>query len=256
MAREAINQCIRHVALVLAPRFACVLVLDLLAGCATLNADPFEPINREVFEFNTSVARAIGAGEGSDEASVAAPVLDVAKNVLSNLREPMNFANAVLQGRDCAAGVALRRFLTNSTIGLAGTFDVAKTYGGLDAYETDAGETLGIWGLPPGPYLTLPLLGPANARGIAGFTAEYFLDPVDYGFARAGWNSGIWTRAGSEVAGLAIENADATATAVAGSVDGYTRQRDEFMSTQRQRLAGYECPAALQGSFWSDTHAK
>ena len=237
-------------------RMASILSVGfLLAGCATLNADPFEPVNREVFEFNTTVARAIGAGEGSEEASMTAPVLDVAKNVLSNLREPMNFANAVLQGRDCAAGVALRRFLTNSTIGLAGTIDVAKTYGGLDAYETDFGETMGVWGLPPGPYLMLPLLGPANARGVAGFAAEYFLDPVDHGLARAGLARAIWIRAGSEVAGVSVETANATADVVDAGGDAYARQRNDFMVAQQQRLAGYECPAALQGSFWSNAPA-
>ena len=164
-------------------------MLPLFAASVPLKADPLEPFNRGVFGLNSSIGAQLEGASSSDlAATVADPLVAVIGNVSGNLHEPLNFTNALLQGRECAAGVSLRRFLMNSTLGIGGIFDVAATKGGLAAYRTDFGETLGVWGVPSGPYLVLPALGPTNARGVAGAALEMFADPVNVPVAMMGSN--------------------------------------------------------------------
>ena len=106
-------------------------------------------------------------------------------NFLVNLREPLTFVNDLAQGRDCAAGASLRRFMVNSTLGVAGIFDVARELG-VEAHDNDFGQTLAVWGLPSGPYMVLPVLGPSDLRAVSGTAVEFFADPVDLAWQSAG----------------------------------------------------------------------
>lgn len=224
----------------------CASSAIVLCGCAALSADPLEPLNRDVFALNTDVARAIGGG--GETSSAADPIIGSVTNVLTNLHEPMNFANFALQGRACAAGVSLRRFLTNSTLGMGGIFDVAKRLAGLDPYQTDFGETLGHWGVPAGSYVVVPFLGPSNVRGVAGAVVEFIADPIDLEMIRAGWVVASTIKTGAEMAGLAIESAQATGGFLDHEGDAYLRQRDAFQRAQADELAGSACPVALVSS--------
>jgi phospholipid-binding lipoprotein MlaA len=102
------------------------------------------------------------------------------RSVLFNLREPLNFANSLLQGEMTYAGQALGRFVTNSTIGIAGMADVADPIFGWAPSRADFGQTLYVWGLGAGPYLEAPLLGPTNARDLVGTAVEFVGDPFGY----------------------------------------------------------------------------
>jgi phospholipid-binding lipoprotein MlaA len=126
--------------------------------------DPFEGLNRKVFEGNQAFNHAVvyplakGYREGVPE-----PVRDRVDAFTTNLSEPMVFANNILQLRFDAAATTLSRFVTNSTLGLAGLYDVAAT-GDLKHQTGDIGQTLYVWGVRDTAYLVLPVLGPSTVR--------------------------------------------------------------------------------------------
>jgi phospholipid-binding lipoprotein MlaA len=167
-----------------APTAACFVLATSLAGCATAPAglpgpnylaappraeaaetpDPFEELNRKVFAcnqaFNEAVVYPIAKAyrEGVPES-----VRDRIEAFTTNLSEPMVFANTVLQLRPDAAATTLTRFVTNSTVGGLGLFDVATPLG--QPHQTgDFGQTLYVWGVRDTAYLVLPVLGPSTVR--------------------------------------------------------------------------------------------
>jgi phospholipid-binding lipoprotein MlaA len=92
------------------------------------------------------------------------------------MKEPRLFFNNVLKGRFERAGITLGRFTANTSLGLAGIFDVAAMWG-LKRQSADFGQTLFVWGFPEGPYLILPLLGPSNPRDAIGMGIDSYADP-------------------------------------------------------------------------------
>jgi len=107
------------------------------------------------------------------------PVRDSLRDFLRNLREPLIFANDALQGDFEHAGQTVARFTLNSTLGVGGLIDVAGRWGQLPYYEQDLGLTFGVWGIPEGPYLVVPVLGPSDPRDLVGQVAEGFGDPFN-----------------------------------------------------------------------------
>lgn len=216
----------------------CVSSMLALSACAALPADPFEPMNRTVFDFNVTVARSLGSnGNAAHDSLLTTSVI----NVLTNLHEPMNAINFLLQGRECAAGVSVQRFLANSTIGIGGLVDQAAEHFGLMPMDTDFGETLGSWGVPKGAYVVLPLLGPTDVRGVAGLTVEFVADPVDLGLLRAGWLLASQIKSGVELIGLSVESAEATGAIVDRGGDAYGAQRDAFQHSNRGEPVSSSC---------------
>jgi len=139
--------------------------------------DPFEDTNRKIFEFNQFVDRnAIVPAAKAYRTVFPDPVRDSFRDFLYNLREPLIFANDALQGQFESAGKDIARFVVNSTIGMAGTVDVMGRWG-IPYHEEDLGLTLGSWGVPEGPYLIVPILGPSTPRDLGGQLAEGFGDP-------------------------------------------------------------------------------
>jgi len=139
--------------------------------------DPFEDTNRKIFDFNQAVDRHVLAPVAKAyRAVLPEPVRDSLRDFLINLRAPLIFANDTLQGNIGHAKDTVVRFILNSTIGMAGLVDVAGRWG-IPYHEEDLGVTLGVWGIPEGPYLVVPVLGPSNPRDLGGQTAEAFGDP-------------------------------------------------------------------------------
>jgi len=100
-------------------------------------------------------------------------------NFFFNLNTPVRLINKVLQGKIQASGEELLSFSLNSTLGVAGIFNVSEKYLDIILLQEDFGQTLGTWGVPSGPHIVLPLLGPSNLRDIAGLSFDYQLDPVN-----------------------------------------------------------------------------
>ncbi len=153
---------------------------DDLAAIAEYEStnDPLEPMNRAMFEFNQELDRVILKPIATIyRDKVPEPAQASVLNFMHNIDTPMNFANEVLQLKLKKAGISLSRFAINSTIGVAGLFDPASTLG-LRYNDEDFGQTLGRYGVPPGPYLMVPLLGPSNPRDGFGDLVDAYFNPI------------------------------------------------------------------------------
>jgi phospholipid-binding lipoprotein MlaA len=156
-----------------------------VAGCSTSpeaveQNDPFEPLNRRVFEINHSLDHRVAIPAASFYRSVTPPVFrDHLHYFLTNLHLPVTFINDVLQGNFERSGVAIGRFTVNTTLGVAGVFDVATDWG-MPYHAEDFGQTMGWYGVPEGPYLVLPLAGPALPRDLAGTVVDGYMNPLSY----------------------------------------------------------------------------
>ncbi len=147
---------------------------------ATSVNDPFEPFNRAMFVFNDQLDRFVLKPVAQGYHFVMPDFAEQGvTNVFSNLYDVTSIANALLQGRFNNAGRVSGRFLVNSTFGLLGLFDVASRMG-LEPYNTDFGHTLAIWGVPEGPYLMVPILGPRTLRSGTGSVVDAYLSPQAY----------------------------------------------------------------------------
>jgi len=145
--------------------------------------DPLEKFNRHMFAIHQDIDHAVlrPAAMGYKHA-VPKPLRSGLRHFFSNLHEPIVFANFVLQLKPKSAIRTVVRFLINSTIGLAGTIDVAKGKAfELPHHANSLGDTLGFYGVKPGPYLFLPLIGPSDLRDFAGGQVDGLLLPVVVG---------------------------------------------------------------------------
>jgi len=148
----------------------------LLAAAATMGAcasntersnpesDPWEPMNRGIYKFNnavdTVIMRPIAIGYRAVMPTFAERGVT---NFSKNLRTPSSALNNFLQGKPRRGLTDITRFLFNSTFGIGGLFDMASD-SGLEVYEEDFGQTLAVWGVPDGPYVIIPMLGPFTLR--------------------------------------------------------------------------------------------
>jgi phospholipid-binding lipoprotein MlaA len=162
----------------------------MAAGCASTNtqpdpdavtvSDPLENVNRFFFDINQRFDRHAGKPAATVyKDAIPQTVRGSLHNVLDNLGGPVTVANDLLQVRFADAGVAVGRFLVNTTVGVAGIFDVATDWG-MPGRNRDFGETMGTYGMPPGPYLVLPLRGSTDVRDFAGNYIDGFVTPLRY----------------------------------------------------------------------------
>lgn len=166
--------------------FSMAAICVILAGCASSGAekraggvyDPFEEYNRAVFEFNDSIDqvtfRPLAKGY---RAAVPRPARKGVRNFLRNLRAPIDITNQILQGDLAGAGNAITRTVVNTLAGFGGLIDVAA-HEGIPYEPEDFGQTLAVWGVAEGPYLVLPLYGPATLRTHFGTMVDTLADPV------------------------------------------------------------------------------
>lgn len=143
--------------------------------------DPWQPYNRFMFSVNDSIDRVLTKPLAIAYRTVMPDPLETGvSNVFSNVGEVPNAINSLLQGNVRGVGRSSGRFLVNSTLGVAGIFDVAK-YMNLERGEReDFGQTLGVWGFGSGPYLVLPFLGPSTLRDGLARPVDWYTDPLTY----------------------------------------------------------------------------
>ena len=144
-------------------------------------ADPIEPWNRAMFQFNDKLyfwaLKPVARGYN---AVVPEPARISVRSFFRNVAMPVRFVNSLFQGKFAAAGTELARFGINTTIGLVGFFDVAKSRFDLDAQNEDLGQTLGYYGMGGMMYIVWPFIGPSTVRDTIGYAGDTFLDPVSY----------------------------------------------------------------------------
>jgi phospholipid-binding lipoprotein MlaA len=172
------------------PRVLAALVLAAVAGCATTGGvdrqdrhtagpkDPYETVNRKVFSFNDTIdTYALKPVATAYTKVVPSPIRTGVHNFFGNFSDAWSAVNQLLQGKPKDAGTMTLRVLTNTTIGIAGLFDPATGLG-LERKSEDLGQTLGVWGLEPGPYLVLPLFGSSDIRDGVALPADTYVSPA------------------------------------------------------------------------------
>ncbi len=144
----------------------------MLTGCASIGPDPLEPVNRQLQAFNNGADRVLIKPLAVGYTTIMPDVAEQAvQRFFRNLAEPNTAVNQLLQGRPKLALNDTGRFFINSSIGLFGFFDVAE-HMGLSRHAEDFGQTLGVWGVPAGPYFVFPFRGPVTIRDLAGGYAD------------------------------------------------------------------------------------
>jgi len=183
--------------------------------------DPLEPTNRVFYQVNTAIETAVLRPVSKAYVYVVpTPVRAGIHNVLNNLGTPVQFSNDVLEAKPRRAGDTAMRFLINTTVGVLGIFDVAKDWGYPD-HDADFGMTLAGWGVDPGPFLFLPILGPSDPRDFAGFGVDVAADPF------------TWVGKGAAVQALGYSKWAVNA------VDQYSRHMDDIDNIKKTALDPY-----------------
>lgn len=162
-----------------------LLAAACLAGCATSPAqngaiapDPLAPINRVTSAMNDVMDDVVVRPVARIYVKITPePVQQTVHNFFQNLEQPIVIINDLLQGKFSQSGSDAGRFLVNSTFGVLGLFDVATPMG-LEQHDEDLAQTLAVWGVPAGPYLVLPILGPSTFRGAFGRYVEGVYNPL------------------------------------------------------------------------------
>jgi phospholipid-binding lipoprotein MlaA len=140
--------------------------------------DPWEPLNSKVFDFNWKLDRWLLKPAAKGYNFIVPNIVQVGiSNFFYNIRVTPRFMNNLFQGKFKGAGIEAGRFLINTTAGVGGFFDVAQRFH-LTTPEEDTGQTLGFYGVTPGPYIMVPFLGPYTARDLVGYVGDIALNPV------------------------------------------------------------------------------
>jgi phospholipid-binding lipoprotein MlaA len=164
-----------------------VIIMSCLSACVTLPPnsprspqDPWESWNRGVYKFNDVLDRDVAKPIAKVYVKVVPePIRIGVTNFFANLETPTVMVNDALQGKFLAAATDLARFAINTTLGLAGILDPA-TPAGLAQNNEDFGQTLGKWGVPSGPFVELPLLGPSDLRDAPARAVDSYSNPRQY----------------------------------------------------------------------------
>ena len=236
--------------LALRSTFHAVLILtaSALVGCAApppagdkeavdeyrQTNDPLEPTNRKVFAANNAVdANVLEPLARGYRAVTPQPVRQGIHNFLVNLGSTGVLSNDMLQGKPRRAGDTLVRFVVNSTVGVAGIFDVARGWG-YPAHDTGFGTTLALWGVQEGPFLMLPVLGPNDPRDAAGFGVDILSDPLTWVVGPVALTYATYTRTGVSAVDERERNLEAIADVKKTALDPYAT----FRSLYRQHREG------------------
>ncbi|MGB5178580.1 MAG: VacJ family lipoprotein [Gammaproteobacteria bacterium] len=187
--------------------------------------DPLETFNRGIFWFNDKAYFYVMKPLAKGWRWLAPEPLRLGiRNFFSNLRAPIRFVNAALQGKFRDAGNELTRFGVNSTLGIGGLFDTAKGNFGVERKIEDTGQTLAHYGVGPGPYLVLPFLGPSNVRDGIGLLGDVYFSLVPVVFE----NRGYWIAVSGDVINFLSIDKDTYEGIKRDSLDPYLFLRDAY----------------------------
>lgn len=217
----------------LAALLLCVSALGGCAGGAPLVAhDPLEPLNRQVFKFNDALDTAIVKPVAiAYRDHTPTPLRQGIGNVFNNLQDSWSVVNNLLQLKTDYAYDSLVRVAINTLLGVGGVVDVASELG-IERHTQDFGHTLGVWGVPPGPYLVLPILGPSSMRDALALSVDWQGDPLGQLPKEPVRNAALLLRGLDTRAGLL----KATSMLEEAALDRYTFARDAFLQNRRNNI--------------------
>lgn len=195
--------------------------------------DPWEPFNDAMFSFNREVFDRflLKPAAGVWDTLLPDPVQRSLRNALDNLAVVRRLVNNLLQLKMEGAGREVARFTINSTIGVAGLFDVAKDGLGIQQSDEDTGQTMGVYGVDPGPYLVLPFLPPMTVRDGIGLAADGAMNPLNY-FIPLAATAGIYATTAVNERSLNLDRFERVEDTV---VDLYSAVRNAYL--QRRAAA-------------------
>ena len=219
---------------------------DMLAGSALAQQaqdptdafdeeyDPWEPFNERMFTFNRGVDRWVLKPVARGYMFIMPePFQVMISNGFDNINVVPRVINNLLQGKWEGAGREFARFLINSTAGIGGLFDPAKDYWGIQKSREDFGQTLGVWGSGPGPFLVLPFMEPLTVRDGIGKAVDAFMDPLSYLLPF------IWDRLGMKIGDIVNERAlnyDLFQGFEESVIDMYSAVRHGYLQRRRQMI--------------------
>jgi phospholipid-binding lipoprotein MlaA len=204
--------------------------------------DPLEPLNRSVYRFNDAVDSVVSRPLASAYRKLApAPVRQGVSNVFENLQDAWSFVNNALQLKGRAAVDSLARLGVNTLLGLGGILDPASELN-IEKHTKDFGHTLGFWGVAPGPYLVLPLLGPSTLRDTAALVVDVQGDIASSIPHVPTRNSVALLKAIDTREGLL----DASAMLDEVALDSYTFTRDSYLQVRRNAIFDGNPPEEIE----------
>lgn len=234
------------------------LILALLGGCASVTdgadeRDPLEPFNRAIYRFNDAADRYVIKPVATDyREHVPRPVQTGIANFFGNLQDVIVLVNDLLQLKVEQGMSDFGRIVYNTTFGLFGLVDVAS-YLGLPKHDEDFGQTLGYWGVPPGPYLVLPFLGPSNIRDSVGLVGDIYVHPMF---------QGLITDESVSLGAVALRYIDLRAQLLGASrvvdeaaLDPYAFIRDAYLQRRRNLVYDGNPPPEPRDDFIPDDNA-
>jgi phospholipid-binding lipoprotein MlaA len=215
-----------------------ILAALLLApGCATTGgnsnpADPWEGLNRATYGFNDALDKAVlkPVAQGYEKVVPQFARAGVT-NFFENIGDVDTGINNLLQGKFAQGGSDLGRFAFNSVFGIFGLWDVATPLG-LEKHYEDFGQTLGWWGMPPGPYFVIPLLGPSSARD----APARLVDPSWYYYSAVDSSGVYWTWWGLEKVRTRASLLKAESIVEQAALDRYTFIRDAWLQRRQNQV--------------------
>ena len=221
-----------------------VLAAHGAAAVPSSPGDPWERMNRRNYAIEGALDRhAIGPAARFYHKVTPGPIGRGIHNVLINLTEPVVFINDLLQLRFKRAGVTIARLVTNSTIGLAGLFDVARR-AGLPHHGNEFGVTLGRYGVPSGPYMYVPLVGPSTVRDLLGMGVDFVMNPLYWVTYPDRTEVGVGQ---VTVGGLdtRVTTEDQLNALLRGAVDPYATLRSVYLQNKQGEVEGEGVPQEL-----------
>lgn len=211
-----------------------------LGGCASLHEkDPLEGWNRAVFNFNDAVDRTALKPAAQGYRHLPGFVQTGVGNFFGNLEDVWTSANDFLQGKFADGLSDVMRVSVNTFFGLGGVLDIASE-AGINKHKEDLGQTLGVWGIGPGPYIVLPILGPSTLRDTIATPVDLSAYPWAYKYPVRWRNAGYVLRAVDERA-YALE---ATNLLEDAALDRYVFIRDGYLQRRESKILDGASPPA------------
>lgn len=188
-------------------KFIIIIIVPFLTLVTQVKAENecFEKVSRTIFKFNMGFDKVIMGPIAKGYNKLPEPIKNGTSNFTSNIATLLSIPNHLIQGNLRGAGDATASFIINTTVGVVGLANPAEKMG-LKAQKEDVGQTLGTYGVGPGCYFVLPILGPTTARDSVGMIADTFVDP----FAHITWREKeLFSSSGNQIDYLAVKGTTA-----------------------------------------------
>jgi phospholipid-binding lipoprotein MlaA len=223
------------------------------AGCASLppgepvEHDPWERLNRSLYSFNEAAdsvsLKPIAKGY---QKVLPEPIRKGITNFAQNLGAPRNIVNNFLQGKPSRGVSELARFIVNSTIGLGGLIDIA-TASGVEAHREDFGQTAAVWGVPPGPYVMVPFIGPQTLRDVILMPANIEFDILHH-VDESSIRDRLWVLRSIDLRHRVLSLEDL----LADSADPYVTLRESYLQNREFEIYDGDPPMEDDDDFYDD----